>query len=364
MIIMRKLLVLPILLGILVSCQPKVGNQLTFTGTILNPDGSVLMLATQASRDTIALAEDGTFSFTKESEKPMSGTVVYGRKRASIWLTPGKTLEMTADVNNWDTSLGFGGDLKLVNEYLAEKGLIQMGWGANYMTNFMKEPLDFKVVRDSLQGVFVDLLESYKGKGLDRQFTELEKISLTYTMYGDLNNYPRAHEYYAKVDSVELPEDWYDFTANMDLNDPLLVDVDQAMYFLSSWINTEGPKAANLGDDAWGTPALLKAKFDFIDSRFTLPEMQEKFKFDNLNGHLDSGPPAEATDMINAYLSSSTNEENKKVINEKMAAWAAIAAGQPAPEWTLPDLEGNQHSLADLKGKYVYIAVWATWCGP
>ena len=37
---------------------------------------------------------------------------------------------------------------------------------------------------------------------------------------------------------------------------------------------------------------------------------------------------------------------------------------EPAPEFSLEDLEGNQVSLASLKGKTFVLDFWATWCGP
>ncbi|MGJ5643274.1 TlpA family protein disulfide reductase [Formosa sp. S-31] len=40
-------------------------------------------------------------------------------------------------------------------------------------------------------------------------------------------------------------------------------------------------------------------------------------------------------------------------------------AGKPSPEFTdYENIDGTKTSLADLKGKYVYVDVWATWCGP
>ena len=41
-----------------------------------------------------------------------------------------------------------------------------------------------------------------------------------------------------------------------------------------------------------------------------------------------------------------------------------LLKGQPTVPFTFQDVEGKDVSLSDLKGKYVYIDVWATWCGP
>jgi peroxiredoxin len=38
--------------------------------------------------------------------------------------------------------------------------------------------------------------------------------------------------------------------------------------------------------------------------------------------------------------------------------------GQPAPDFTLTDMQGQQVSLSDLKGKVVILNFWATWCPP
>ena len=39
-------------------------------------------------------------------------------------------------------------------------------------------------------------------------------------------------------------------------------------------------------------------------------------------------------------------------------------AGEPAIDFTYPDTDGNEFSLASFKGTLVYVDVWATWCGP
>jgi thiol-disulfide isomerase/thioredoxin len=43
------------------------------------------------------------------------------------------------------------------------------------------------------------------------------------------------------------------------------------------------------------------------------------------------------------------------------AAWTRAAA---APDFTLTNLDGKAHSLAEYRGKVVVLNFWATWCLP
>jgi peroxiredoxin len=41
-----------------------------------------------------------------------------------------------------------------------------------------------------------------------------------------------------------------------------------------------------------------------------------------------------------------------------------LKKGTPAPDFTLPGLDGEMVRLADQKGKVVFLNIWATWCPP
>ncbi len=49
---------------------------------------------------------------------------------------------------------------------------------------------------------------------------------------------------------------------------------------------------------------------------------------------------------------------------QKHLLLSSLPKGVKSPSFSYPDIHGKKVSLKDLKGNYVYIDVWATWCGP
>ncbi|MDO9027229.1 MAG: redoxin domain-containing protein [bacterium] len=61
-----------------------------------------------------------------------------------------------------------------------------------------------------------------------------------------------------------------------------------------------------------------------------------------------------------------TKARDKKTAEEIKAdsTSAATVVGRPAPEFSLPDLDGAMYKLSDHRGKVVVLDFWATWCQP
>ncbi|MDN3670599.1 TlpA disulfide reductase family protein [Echinicola jeungdonensis] len=58
--------------------------------------------------------------------------------------------------------------------------------------------------------------------------------------------------------------------------------------------------------------------------------------------------------------------ETKMIVNlkQQLDEMRALSMGQPAPEISLPNPEGDTVNLSDFRGKYVLIDFWAAWCKP
>ena len=50
--------------------------------------------------------------------------------------------------------------------------------------------------------------------------------------------------------------------------------------------------------------------------------------------------------------------------SQQAAPQPASLVNKPAPDFSLPDVNGNNVSLSSFKGKYVLVDFWASWCAP
>lgn len=92
----------------------------------------------------------------------------------------------------------------------------------------------------------------------------------------------------------------------------------------------------------------LPLEYDYIRKHggFTI-----RFSDYAINAHV---PRSEFAEVVPAHL--------KKYVEPKQPP--LLANGKPAPNFTLPTLDGQKLTLSSLKGQVVMIDFWASWCPP
>lgn len=69
---------------------------------------------------------------------------------------------------------------------------------------------------------------------------------------------------------------------------------------------------------------------------------------------------AKPTDRMKKLITTMLDREKKEQEAEEAKQNAMV--GQPAPDFSLEDLNGKQLALSSLKGKYVVLDFWGSWC--
>lgn len=106
-------------------------------------------------------------------------------------------------------------------------------------------------------------------------------------------------------------------------------------------------------------------KANVVDTKITSPFIRGYYQYLQASAVIKRSDDVSNIDSVyKKFMAEVTNDVYKKKISEAYDNFKKYSDNQPAPDFEFENVHGAKVRLSSLKGKYVYIDVWATWCGP
>ena len=80
--------------------------------------------------------------------------------------------------------------------------------------------------------------------------------------------------------------------------------------------------------------------------------------------YIDNFGTDNVQDMTNIYRTYVSDPRLVSDFDAKCDKWDRKKPGKQSPDFKAVGIDGREYSLADFRGRYLYIDIWATWCRP
>jgi peroxiredoxin len=301
---------------------------------------------------------------------PLPLTVDCVKGLARLYVVPGDQLHMRFDYQDFGRSITYTGRGAAANNYLA-----QARWRFKTdSTSAVPRPLDqlkptttpaeMRRNADVYRQRRLDHLTAYaKGHPLPAGFQRDMEVAIATDWAAALLLYGSSR-YRSVAPGMELPASYYDFMAQVPVKE-LTQHYGRSIFDNSQFINLTimyGRRLLPSGDfstDPTEGPRL----YQLATAELGEGEARDRTLLKLLEGNIRHNLPG-ARAFYATFRQHNADSAVARAIRADMARVRPTSAGQPAPAFTLTDNTGKQVSLADLRGKVVYLDFWGTWCAP
>jgi thiol-disulfide isomerase/thioredoxin len=322
----------------------------SISGKIENPTDKIVSISNGKEKiKEIALKEDGSFNDTLKIESGYY-TLTHGRESTAIYLTPECDFTVTLNTKEFDETLKYTGEGSENNNYLAAKFLADEKSNFDYAKVYALEEDDFMAIMEEVKSSKLTLLKD--AKNISSDFRALEEKNTEYEYLSFLQNYAPAHSYYTKKVAFKPSEEFtkrmeaLDYTNEEDYSNFIYYQKLVQSHFSNKISKTDNPSEVFKMINEEAFPALKKDLANMLNYQIS-PNNEKNEAY------------------YNGLMAMSSDDKFKEALTTKYNKVKKLAKGMPSPKFKdYENHKGGTTSLEDLKGKYVYIDVWATWCGP
>ncbi|MCF8275008.1 MAG: TlpA family protein disulfide reductase [Flavobacteriaceae bacterium] len=353
---MKNLPILSLVFTTLFSCAQNEKPYVLFSGHINNNKETIIEIANSGKsfQKEVAIDSIGNFKDTLYIDRPGSYYYQIGKAYSTVFFKPGYDLTVSIDADDFYRSTKYTGKGSEVNNYNVARGTLKSQLVGDAKTFFVVPVDDFLLKIQKNKEAFLELLEN---SGLSGKDKELQLKIIEYDYLLTRNNYDKFYAYHTK-EHPELPVGYYEPIKQMDMDDEEAFENIQSYRILitESW-------RLHLKDAKKKNPSL--SVISHVESQIKdikSPKIRDLivsmlFKQMTLkNENYEADYPKIMTML--------TDDKMKEKLTTRYNSVRDTKPEMAAPEFNYENHIGGTTSLKDLKGKIVYIEIWATWCGP
>ncbi|MBR5350331.1 MAG: redoxin family protein [Prevotella sp.] len=363
---MRHLTIIKWVLMAGMICAPLLVQAQLLKGKLVNikedialnyaPDGNIMY----AQYHPLKVAADGTFTFDMEMVQPTADVTIYVGEKGTLGaqLVKGKTVEMTITNINGDYQATFKAPNADVCRFVNQQAKSYDMSNYDAMDPSDRKPnAEYRALLEKENNKVQALLPKIKDKKLRSYYSELAAAQYKWLKVRLIAD-DCEHKKIDRRENAELKE----LLNNLDVNDAINYQTN-----LSLWALLNKTKSEMKGNNEAYSYELM----DLTKQLVTNPNLRKQMiQIIGQNYYLygdGTGNYEEFTKRFREFAGKDAAIVDGMYKNflEVKKSKEKTAAGTPAPDITLDLPDGKQVQLKDIaKGKFTYIDVWATWCGP
>lgn len=282
-----------------------------------------------------------------------------------LYLKPGFDITIKGDYKKKDTELFFegnGADYQQTMLRLNKSMFVSFG-------DLVKlEPATFEDTLRLIFGKATNFLDSTSQQLTDELFVNSQRAFLQAKKSEWYAYYSGYYKYYNGKDPIYVPDSlktyWSDFEQHASAG-MLHPDYRYAVSIYFRDLNTMAGKVYRKDNNVeqLSDSVLVELEREVLN-KISNPDLRELAYASSIKEHIDFQGMEKLGDRFEWFKSNFGNSIYMPTLQQAYDKVQKLAAGNEAPIFKGLTPDSVLHSLADYRGKVVYVDVWATWCGP
>lgn len=345
--------ILSLLLFLFAAVNMHAADGITVKFDVKNPVLTNVVLVYHMSVNEFALT-DGKATVQLDGMDALYANVYYGEKFKVVYLQKGDEMNISFDAHDFDNTFAVKGGNEKAVDYLNKIQLTALPNEA-----YAQPWSEFKAAVDKKMASMKRLLKARKFAA-DDKFLKMEEGRITYFYANMMLMYPVSHTYLTQDTTMVLGKEYYDAIRQYVKEDEDLADIDEYRNFMI--------ETAHIFDEAGKDirqyyPKVL-AEMSYIGENIQSDKVRESLIHFLAFTYVEGNGVENITDLQNLYYTYVTSPRLNAIFKQACSKWDKAAVGRPSPMFKGVDVNGKEMTLRNFRGKYVYIDMWATWCGP